>query len=693
MRLLDRENGHVKNRVLFMGLWFVLNCLPGSADGVEPIVWRDHSQEAFARGEADGVSITREGTVLLAPELQAAADTGEEFVWALAEGRGGRLYIATGNGGKIFAFDGSGEPVLLFDSPEVAIFSLAVGPAGILYAGSSPDGIVYRVAPGREPEMFCRTGDEHVWALVVDGQGGLYAATGGRHGRILRISSAGKVDEVYQSEDHNVVSLIRDADGQVYAGTDQSGLVYRVNTKGRVEVLYDAAEDEIHALAMGTDGILFAGAMTKRSKGSGKGGSQPAAKGQGSSSSQQGSVLYAIRPSGATVRLWEVDEPMLLALAADDREITALTGDRGSIYRVDLAGQATLLTRLKDVQPWAFCRSATGEFWVGTAGAGKVYRLGKAYTREGSLESRARDFFLVSRWGKIRWDSEPAQDAAIQFQTRSGNSEKPDNTWSEWSSVAQGGQISSPPARFLQYRAQLSSVTGAATPMIREVSLVGLQENMGPQVLALVVSPLESQGNGAAPQDAGKGRQAPGNARGVWRISWKAADANNDRLVYALYYRGRSEKTWKLLKEDLLANSYEWNTESAPEGTMLVRVVASDRLNNPEELALVGKKESKPFDLDHTPPSVRLQIRPAAGGSVLVEGSLNDAASPLWKADYAVNSGDWKVVFPVDRIFDSRTETLRFEIQELTAGEYTVVVRATDALGNVGVGKATVDVK
>ncbi|MDE2998236.1 MAG: hypothetical protein OXU79_04065 [Gemmatimonadota bacterium] len=689
---MDRENRHAVFRILLMCLCFLPDCLLIPAYGVEPVVWRDHSQKAFARGEADGVSITRDGAVLLAPELQAAADTGEEFVWALAEGRAGRLYIATGNGGKIFTFDGSGAPTLLFDSPEVAIFSLAVGTDGTLYAGSSPDGIVYRIVQDKEPETFCRTGDEHVWAMVVDGKGGLYAATGGRHGRILRISAAGEVHEVYKSEDHNVVSLIRDPGGRVYAGTDQSGLVYRVNAKGGVEVLYDAAEDEIHALAMGPDGILFAGAMSKRSKGGGKGASQQSAKGQGSASSQQASVLYAIRPSGAAVRLWSVDEPMLLALHADDREITVLTGDGGSVYRVDLSGRATLLTRLKDVQPWVFCRSDSGDFWLGTAGAGKVYRLGRAYAREGRLESRVRDFRLVSRWGKIRWNAQPAADASVQFQTRSGNSEKPDNTWSEWSSVSQGGQISSPPARFLQYRAELRSLAGATTPTIREVSLVGLQENLGPRVLALAVSPIEAQGNGAAPKDPGKGRKPPGNLRSVWRISWKAEDANNDGLVYALYYRGLSEKRWKLLEENLRSNSYDWHTESAPEGTMLVRVVASDRLTNPQETALAGEMVSQPFDLDHTPPSVVLQIRQIAGG-VRIEGSLNDAASPLWKAAYAVNSGAWNVVFPVDRIFDSRTESLRFEIQDLAAGEYTVVVRATDALGNVGVGTATVDLK
>ena len=242
----------------------VLGCLfpTDAARAVEPIIWRDDTQEAFARGEPEGVSLTWDGTVTLAPAIEEVADTGEQFVWALAQGREGQVYIATGNGGKVFEHKGTGAPDLLFDSPEVAIFSLAVGPDGALYAGSSPDGLIYRISPNRDAITFCRTGDAHVWALCTDGAGGLYAATGGKQGRILRVSASGEANQIYQTPDHNVVCLLRGPDGGLYAGTDENGLVYRVSPAGKTEVLYDAPEKEIHALTLGPDGMLYAGAMS-----------------------------------------------------------------------------------------------------------------------------------------------------------------------------------------------------------------------------------------------------------------------------------------------------------------------------------------------------------------------------------------------------------------------------------------------
>ncbi|MDA0747616.1 MAG: hypothetical protein O2954_13930 [bacterium] len=661
---------------------------------MEPQVWNTQIQAEFASGELEHVSLTRDGVVLLAPELEEVADTGEAFVWALAEDRNGRLYVATGNEGKIFALDAKGKSTLLFDSEEVAIFSLAIAPDGALYAGSSPGGLIYKIVPGKEAEIFCRTGDEHVWVLVPDGRGGLYAATGGKSGRILRVSGRGEVELVYQSTDHNVVSLIRGSDGSLYAGTDENGLVYRVDPSGKVAVLYDVAEEEVHALALGADGMLYAGAMPGNAKQSGGKGSAP--PGQGGVPSKAGSVLYAIRPSGAALRLWETAEPLLLALhVGSTGEITVVTGDEGRVYRVGKDGSATLLARLADVQPWAFCAGRNDVLWMGTAGAGKVYRLRKMYARAGTLTSAAKDFRLVSRWGKMAWRAEVPEGASLAFQTRSGNSETPDDTWSEWSqSVQEAGQVLSPPARFLQYRADLQSSSGKATPRFREIRLVGLQENMPPMVLSVEAKAQVGQGNGSGPgKEPGQVRKGADAGPGEWEITWEAGDVNDDRLTYSLFYRGVGERNWKLLAEDLTTTSYRWQIDSAPEGTVQVRVVASDRASNPGSMALSAERVSVPFDLDHTPPGVALESEVKGAGTVVVEGVVEDRTSAIREAAYSVNSGAWMVFFPEDGIFDSHRETFRFTLNRLSLGEHTVVVRAVDAQGNVGVGKVVVEMK
>ena len=58
-----------------------------------------------------------------------------------------------------------------------------------------------------------------------------------------------------------------------------------------------------------------------------------------------------------------------------------------------------------------------------------------------------------------------------------------------------------------------------------------------------------------------------------------------------------------------------------------------------------------------------------------------------------MNSGDWETVFAEDGIFDSSDEKLSFGLPGLAPGVYTLVIRAEDARGNVGVGKTRFEVK
>jgi hypothetical protein len=58
-----------------------------------------------------------------------------------------------------------------------------------------------------------------------------------------------------------------------------------------------------------------------------------------------------------------------------------------------------------------------------------------------------------------------------------------------------------------------------------------------------------------------------------------------------------------------------------------------------------------------------------------------------------VDGGPWTPIFPDDDLFDSSDETITLRIPDLKRGTHLIMVRATDAAGNVGTGDALVELK
>ena len=660
-----------------------------NASAVSPVIWQQNTSEAFAGGDAVSVSITRDGEVRLGPALEPYADTGEDFVWSVAAS-GGTVYAGTGGEGRVYRLT-SGSSELMFDSPERAIFALHVGRNGTVYAGSSPGGLIYAIPGKGEPKTFARTEDQHVWVLIGDGQGGMYAATGGNTGRVLRVSSGGEVSEVLKTSDPNVTSLVRAADGTLYAGTDQNGLIYRVSASGKIDVLYDAPEDEIKTLAVMGDGSLLAGAM-KSAGASGRPANNGGQGRNGGGKKSGGAVVYSIKASGSGWRLWDVPDPSVHTISVrSDGSATVVTGPKGNIYRLYHDGSVSHLTTMTDAQPWTFASDVKGGGWIGASGSGQVYRLGSALSRDGTLTSKPEDFSLTTRWGRIGWTGDSA-GGSVSFEVRSGNSEVPDDTWSAW--TASTGAIGVREGRYIQYRMTLKG-DGSASPVVREVMVSGLPENVRPLLLDLSIrGPMDKDENGGQGGNGGGRRPGPPpESNGGWTVSWTGADVNNDDLLYTVHFKGRAEKTWKLLAEDLTENQYVWDTEAAPEGDVLVRVTVTDAKSNPAKQALTGTRISAPFRIDHTEPTVTISSVDQASGSLSVKGTITDGTSFIRSASYSINSGDWQVVFPADLVFDSKEESLDLTIDGVPSGEATIVIRATDSLGNVGVAKRVYEVK
>ena len=299
------------------------------------------------------------------------------------------------------------------------------------------------------------------------------------------------------------------------------------------------------------------------------------------------------------------------------------------------------------------------------------------------------------------------------MQTRSGNGERPDATWSEWSAayrVPAGAQILSPRARFIQWRAVLraGAAGGGADARMEDVSLAYLPRNVAPEVLSISALPIgvglqsmvqipldpnvESSGLdpslfGAAPQVQPRRLYQ----RGARALQWQAEDRNGDTLEYAIYYRSINESAFRLLKDKLRDNFYTVDGATLADGRYVFKVIASDAPDNPSGQALSGERVSEPLDIDNTPPSVRaVGEAQVVGDRIRVMFDVDDTAGMIKRADLSVDGATWRAVFPEDGIADSPRERYTLDLQITGAGEHVISLRAFDASGNVGTTRVIV---
>src|ERR1019366_6263978 len=189
----------------------------------------------------------------------------------------------------------------------------------------------------------------------------------------------------------------------------------------------------------------------------------------------------------------------------------------------------------------------------------------------------------------------------IQFRTRSGNSARPDRTWSDWSEAvtnAAGSRITSPNARYIQWKMD----AGGAPPIVNSVTLAYLPQNSPPvlksinviaQAAAISQAAVRSCGSTSAYSVTVTDGDTPATSAGTptqtlpraaaqqITLTWVAEDPDGDRLVYNVYFRGEDETQWKLLRSNTHDNSMTFDADVLADGKYFFRVIASDREANP----------------------------------------------------------------------------------------------------------------
>ncbi|MGQ9917243.1 MAG: hypothetical protein ACUVS7_07485 [Bryobacteraceae bacterium] len=717
-------------------------------------VWESNTYNDFLKGRFLGVSLTRDGRLTLAPRLETAAESGEAGVWSLAAAPDGSVYFSTGHRGRVYRWKAGEKPALLWSAPHPEVFALTLDARGALYAGSSPDGKIWKLEGGKAAEFF-DPGEKYIWALAAAPDGSLFVGTG-QNGRVWRVTAAGQGEIWYETGQTHVTCLAFDAAGRLLAGTEPNGILYRIEGKGRAFVLYDSSLPEIRAVVPAADGSVYVAAMggafaRRQAQAAGATATQQPAgmvtttitvSADADASAQRGielqpkpeppkpaastpetpppapsidlsaekSALYRIHPDNLAETLWSSKEENVYDLVIRGDELYFATDLSGRIYRLSPDLKAALLVETREGETTRLAEAA-GSLLAATSNQGKLYRLNGAEAQTGIYESPVHDAGNAARWGRLEWRAEAAA-GRLSFRTRSGNSARPDTTWSEWSEPITDpsrNSITSPNARFIQWRVDIVPGKGPA-PMIDSVALSYQPQNGRPVVRSIQVNPqwVSAQAKPAAPAqqssvaysitvtdtgDAGQTTSSGTPTQTVARtgmqqlyISWQADDPDGDTLIYRLHYRAEDEREWKLLKADIKENTFQQDAEVFADGRYFFRVTASDRLANSPQAARESDLVSPPVLIDQTPPFVRILKPVRQGGEWLIEIRATDSASPIRRAEYSVNAGPWTVLEAADGITDTREESFSVRLPA-EGGERSLVVRAFDAAGNPGLAR------
>lgn len=728
-------------------LFAALTALAGLAPAAPTEFWSQEDAAEFEKGAVKRLSISSDGRVTLAPRFEEVLDSASVYLWAIAEDSKGNVYAGGGGpggpGARVYVIPPKGKGKTLAELEDLEVHALAVDRSDQVYAATSPDGKVYRITAAGKPEVFYDPKAKYIWGMAFDSQGDLYVATGDR-GEIHRVSPRGAGKVFYKTGETHARAIALDAKDNLIVGTEPGGLIVRVAPDGTGFVLYQAPKREITTVAVARDGSIYAAGVGLKQPGLAPpalgappsapaapqpqpsplpGALAPAQRGQPAPPPAApavipgGSEVYRIDPDGFPRRVWSHAQYLAYAIAFDgDGRPLVGTGNKGAIYRLESDLIATNLLSAPPTQVTALGAGRGGKVYAATGNVGKVYQIGPGLEKDGTLESEVFDAGLFSYWGRLTFRGR-ANGGEISVATRSGNVDRPEKDWSDWSAPiasADGGRIASPPARFLQWRARLAAKEGSASPELQWVEAAYMTKNVAPVVQqiestpanyrfpqqasippaappSLTLPPLGRTPRPSAPPPAlGEGSATMPYAKGSIGARWTASDENGDSMVFTVQIRGEKESEWKPLEEKLNERRFSWDSTAFPDGEYRLRVIASDAPSNPEGQALQSELIGDVFTIDNTPPAVSGLAAAVEGGKLRVAWKAVDALSVIGRAEMSVNGGEWKLVESTTRLSDSRELDYSLSIAKPAGSEHTVAVRVADEKDNQAVAKVVV---
>jgi hypothetical protein len=722
--------------VVALGLLSVLQ----PVEGARTSLWNFDTVKTWLQGDFDGTGLTSNGTVL--PTISTRSTSlPARMAWE-SEPHGETKLIGTSFPSAVYSVDSSGNYTLLQKTEDLG-FTALTKTNGSVYAAATPSGRIYRYdSAGDGLTKVTTLSDSYVWTMVPDHSGnGLYIGTG-PDGQLYHLSPDGESSKIATIHGHNIMSLTR-YNGKILLGGDNGG-VYRLKEDETLESVYGFDGGEVSAMT-GDETYLYV-AVNQRTESKRKANqeqnisqladqlkqealqlqqnqsmntrdtassftdnmqsnsqrmmiqqirNQAQSEGSALFAGLSGSLVYRMKPPEQMNIIYNDRQEIVHDLASDGTNLYVATGGQGRLYKVK--PDFTRIAYFKADQKLVLdmnLESGTVQT-ITTGEGGFVYDRTDFESGEAFYQSNVLDAHLLARWGQL----DTLGNGNYQIRTRSGNTPKPNDYWTDWSNWQNPSkfEIASSPARFFQFELRFLKPDA----QLRELTIAFQIPNQRPRITDLSITPNPVSQRFIETRETIKNndssRQTSGAATGQSlsslsvkerTVSWKIIDPDGDPTQNRLFYRPLDGEQWISFTGDnyIDESQFSINLRNLADGRYRLKLVASDKRFNDPKYGFTTEKKTAPILVDNTQPNFQaVSVSPEA-----IQFTAHDGVSRIMLAQYRINGEAWRTLSPEDGVFDESSENFTFDLDPAVSSGDVIELRLLDEGGNQALIRRTI---
>jgi len=645
-------------------------------------------------GDLISTGVSHRGLLELAPDQAKITGKLPGYLSAIISDNKGGFFVGTMHPAKLLHVSQDGKIKTLAEIESGIVSSVALTSDGRVAFSTTPKGAVKLIDPsGQRKDITIKVSKDLLLSLRTYGDK-LYALAGGNGGELLQIDINSKnVKSLVQLKESALTSL------EIYGktrsptflfGSAREGIVYRFDGK-YLKALVNTGLKEVTAIVRGEEGRIYAALIDSDANGDGYVSMRASHLENLKNEKEQSapkikrSQVVLILPDGRFEVLWQSKREAVydLYLQKDEQKLLAATGPNGLLIDISPSGERSSGVILKS--------KTKGDIWkilplenrmtLAMSRPSALIRVAAKAARAGIYESKIFDTKTIARLGQMYIDGVVTSPKGVKAFVRVGNTPKPDQTWSLFTSAENSKRLR---GRYAQIQLKLK---GPNKPKVRDVKLYYQRQNRPPRIGQVKLLrrgiklkaelPGSKTVHSADLKELIVSELLPSDLDAFLpRVSQKvqvqydpdyqsiqvfAGDADDDVLSYRYWLERLGPKNIgrSLLKDWSLNSFLSFNTAKLSDGRYVVHVEVDDLPSNTYRGLRDDKASTKAFRIDSGRPQF-IEAKAVRKDFGVLLSALVQSKVPLAEVRCAVGGANWQLIEPLDGVVDGQKE--RFDV-------------------------------